>query len=59
MTKNEINQFIEKMEEIGDIWEASDVERVYGNKTLNEAISDRMGDMNYMADIIGKVLNQS
>ncbi|SHJ65148.1 hypothetical protein [Pseudobutyrivibrio xylanivorans] len=58
MTQFEISQFIEKMEEIGDVWEASDVERVYGNKSLDEALADRMGDMNFMADIIGKVLNR-
>lgn len=58
MTKLEINQFIEKMEEIGDVWEAADVERVYGNKSLDEALADRMVDMNFMADIIGKVLNR-
>ena len=31
MTKIEIATFIERMEEIGDIWEEADVERVYGD----------------------------
>ena len=29
MTKAEIDTFIEHMEEIGDVWDTADVERVY------------------------------
>ena len=57
MTKAEIETFIERMEEIGDVWEVEDVERVYGDSTLEEALEDRMGDMNWFANIIGTVLN--
>lgn len=45
MTKAEIETFIERMEEIGDVWEEADVERVYGNQSLEDALNDRMGDM--------------
>lgn len=45
MTKTEIDAFIERMEELGDVWEPEDVERVYGDRTLEDALEDRMGDM--------------
>ena len=40
MTKAEIETFIERMEEIGDVWEEADVERVYGNQSLEDALND-------------------
>lgn len=58
MTKAEISEFIERMEEIGDIWEEADVKRVYGKKSLQEALDDRMGDMNAFANIINMVANR-
>lgn len=58
MTKAEISEFIERMEEIGDIWEEADVKRVYGKKSLQEALDDRMGDMNAFANIINMVVNR-
>lgn len=57
MTKVEINTFIETMEEFGDIWTADQVEEVYGNRTLKEAIADRKSSHEKMADLIGKVIN--
>ena len=57
MTKSEINTFIERMEEIGDIWEEEDVERVYGSRSLEEALNDRMSDMTAFANIIGTIIN--
>ena len=36
MTKAEIETFIERMEEIGDVWEEADVERVYGDRSLED-----------------------
>lgn len=56
MTKVEINTFIETMEEFGDIWTADQVEEVYGNSTLKEAIADRKSSHEKMADLIGKVI---
>ena len=58
MTKAEIETFIERMEEIGDVWEMEDVERVYGDRTLEDALEDRMGDMMAFGNIIGTILNR-
>ena len=58
MTKIEIDSFIERMEEIGDIWEPEDVERVYGNQSLEDAIEDRMGDMMAFGNIMATILNR-
>ena len=58
MTKTEINTFIETMEEFGDIWTVDQVEEVYGNNTLDEAIADRRSSHEKMADLIGKVINR-
>ena len=57
MTKSEIEAFIERMEEIGDVWEEADVERVYGDRSLEEALEDRMGDMMAFGNIISTVIN--
>ena len=46
------------MEEIGDVWEAEDVERIYGDMSLNEAVESRKADMGNFFDIVGKVLNR-
>lgn len=58
MTKTEINTFIETMEEFGDMWTADQVEEIYGNSTLDEAIADRKASHKKMADLIGKVINR-
>lgn len=58
MKKQDVNAFIEEMEMIGDIWEPEDVERVYGNTTLENAISDRKSSLGHFFDIIGKVINK-
>lgn len=41
MQKNEVNVFIDTMEEFGDFWEAKQVVGVYGDYSLSEAIADR------------------
>ena len=58
MTKIDIDTFIERMEEIGDVWEPEDVERVYGNRTLEDALEDRMGDMMAFGNIIATIINR-
>ena len=58
MTEIEINTFIERMEEIGDLWEPEDVERVYGDRSLEDALNDRMTDISTFANIIGTILNR-
>lgn len=58
MTKTEIDAFIERMEEIGDVWESEDVERVYSDQTLEDALEDRMGDMMAFGNIISTIINR-
>ena len=45
------------MEEIGDIWGEADVERVYGDRSLEDALNDRVGDMMIFGNIISTVIN--
>lgn len=58
MNKRDIEEFIEQMEEIGDVWQEEDVERVYGEYTLEEALADRKASVGIFGDIINKVLNR-
>lgn len=58
MNKQEINKFIEQMEEIGDIWTSEQVEDVYGKTTLEEALKDRKSNIEGLFGIINKVLNK-
>lgn len=57
MTLTEIRTFLERMEEVGDVWTEEDAMRVYGDWSLKDALSDRMGDMHTFGNIIGTVLN--
>ena len=57
MTEQERQEFINRMEEIGDHWEDEEVKSVYGNMSLDDAINDRMGSMNIFGNILGTVLN--
>ena len=41
MTEHDINEFIKRMGAIGDVWEAEDVECVYGSYRLEEAVRER------------------
>jgi hypothetical protein len=58
MNKNEIKEFIEKMEEINDIWTEEEVERVYGDRSLDDALQERMSVINQFANIIETVINR-
>lgn len=58
MTKVEIDTFIETMEEFNDVWTPEQVLEVYGDKTLEEALTDRKSAIFSLADIIGNVLNR-
>lgn len=58
MNKQEIQEFIDSMEEIGDVWEETDVERVYGSMSLKDALQDRRSSLGTFFDIIGKVINR-
>ena len=46
------------MEEIGDIWTPEQVEDVYSDSTLEEALADRKASIGSLFDIIGKVINK-
>ena len=59
MKKKEIEMFIEEMESIGDVWTPEQVEDVYGNYSLSEALADRKAVLGTFFDIIGKVINRN
>ena len=58
MRKKDIDIFIEEMEEIGDIWTPDQVEDVYGDYTLDEALQHRKSCLGKLFDIFGKVINR-
>lgn len=58
MNKKEVNQFIEEMQKIGDEWTPEQVESVYGEDSLDDALNDRKGSLDIFFDIIGKVINK-
>lgn len=58
MTTEEINTFIETMEELGDVWTVERVKDVYGDKSLKEAINDRKAILAQFGSIIGTLLNR-
>ena len=41
MTKQEIKEFIEEMQSIGDIWTEEEAENIYGNYSLSDALTER------------------
>lgn len=57
MKKRDISTFIEEMESIGDEWTPEQVEDVYGDSTLEEALADRKSSVGTFFDIIQKVIN--
>lgn len=57
MKKKDIDTFIEEMESIGDEWTPEQVEDVYGDTTLEEALADRKSSVGKFFDIIRKVIN--
>ena len=57
MKKKDIDAFIEEMESIGDEWTPEQVKDVYGNSTLDDALTDRKSSVGTFFDIIGKVIN--
>ena len=58
MNKKEIKAFIEEMEMIGDEWTPEQVEEVYGDSSLEDALSDRKSSVGTFLDILGKVINR-
>lgn len=55
MNKKEIDFFIEEMEHCGDEWTPEQVEDVYGDKTLQEALDERKTSLGILGDIFGKL----
>ena len=55
--KDEIDSFIDEMSDMGDEWQPEDVERVYGDKSLEDALADRRHDLTWLGGIIGTLLN--
>lgn len=58
MKKKDVTTFIEEMETIGDEWTPEQVEDVYVDSTLDEALADRKSSIGTFFDIIGKVINR-
>lgn len=58
MKKKEINTFIEEMEAIGDKWTPEQVEDVYGDSSLEDALEDRRSSLDLFFEIVGKVINR-
>ena len=58
MKKKDVAVFIEEMEAIGDEWTPEQVEDVYGDTSLDEALTDRKASLGRFFDIIGKVINK-
>lgn len=58
MTTEEINTFIETMEEFGDNWTVDQVKEIYGDKSLEEAINDRKTSNAIFDSIISTVINR-
>ena len=45
MTKQEIQEFIERMQEAGDDWTEEQVTREYGDTSLEEATATRLQEL--------------
>ena len=58
MNKQEINEFIEKMEEVGDVWTEEQVNDVYDDSSFEGALADRQSSLDHMSDIISKVIDK-
>lgn len=57
MTDNEIEIFIERMGEFGDVWETENVRRVYGHMSLEEALAERRRDMALFVQGVSALIN--
>ena len=58
MKKRYVAEFIEEMEAIGDDWTPEQVEDVYGDYTLEDALTDRKKSLKSFFDMVGKVINK-
>lgn len=58
MTKEEANEFVETMKEIGDEWTVEQALDAYSDKSLDEALTDRKASVGLFGDIINTILNR-
>ena len=58
MNKVEIDTFIETTGEFGDVWTVEQVHDVYGDKSLDEALTDRRASYEHISNIIGNSINK-
>ena len=58
MNKQEINEFIEKMKEVGDVWTEEQVNDMYGDSSFEDALADRQSSLDHLSDIINKSINK-
>ncbi len=58
LTEQEKQAFIEEMESIGDEWTPEQVQDVYGDSSLEDALADRKSSIGTFFDIIHKVINK-
>ena len=58
MNKQEINEFIKKMKEVGDVWTEEQVNDMYGDSSFEDALADRQSSLDHMSDIINKAINK-
>lgn len=56
MTRTEINTFIETMGEIGDEWTPDQVEEIYGDMSLDEALSSRQTQVSSFLNALGQAI---
>ncbi len=57
MNKLEINEFIEEMEDIGDVWTKEQVKDVYGDCSLEDALAERKSQVGMLFENIGRFIN--
>lgn len=58
MNKVEIDTFIETTGEFDDVWTVEQVQDVYGDKSLDEALADRRASYEHISNIIGNSINK-
>lgn len=58
MNKVEIDTFIETTGEFGDVWTVEQVQDVYGDISLDEALADRRASYEHISNIIGNSINK-
>ena len=58
MRKKDVDTFIEEMEAIGDEWTPEQVEDVYVDSSMEEALDNRKATIGTFFDMIGKVINR-